>query len=259
VFETLQRGETITVAERQAEEDAQKAKERAAAVAKRRMQARENYGIRGDQWGHTFDAFRFAGSPEAQNTQAAALRAARAFAEQFPNVERGLMFVGDPGVGKDFFLDCIVTALDQRMDPPKMFKDYSLNLEKRFLDQWFGDKNRDENGDYRDELFGKERPSDLEVFLRSRELLLIGDLHKILGVRSQSIVAAITRVIKDASDIGKPRLCISSMIPIRNGQPDANGTRMDYETLFGAAIASWLEGCMDEIVVTGPDRRRRAA
>ncbi|MEN6358147.1 MAG: AAA family ATPase [Armatimonadota bacterium] len=230
---------------RQAEEDRTKLKQSEHMLEQYRQRAHDNCGLRGDQWEDTWETFRRAGTAEEKDSQTTALREAHSRSEQFPDIQRGLMFVGRPGVGKDFFLHCIVRDVLEKTAVYDVRYFYSLNLEKLFKQEWYGDGDND--------------VTDLEMCMRNCNILLLGDLHKILHVKSEGIVNAMTRVLKQICDEGHPKLFCSSMIPLRHGPVGQDGKRYDYESLFGESIASWLEGSVDEITVFGPNRRNRAA
>jgi len=196
-----------------------------------KQQARFNCGLRGEQWRNTFKTWKHAGDTLQRQSQASALRVAAAFAEAFPDLTRGVAFVGNPGIGKDHLLHSIVNVILDKLAVFDVRYFYSLDIERAMFREW-------------------EQHSDPETrteeIIRGCDLLLIGDLHKVLGVKSEQVRNAVLRTINQAEGTGRPIICITSNIPLA-----------DYDGEYGTAIGSRLSKIMEWHEITGPDRRRQ--
>ena len=155
VAQELVRQKKMTDIEREEEERRRTFAQSKHMLEQYRQRAHDNCGLRGEQWLHTFKSFKLAGNVEEKNSQAEALRWARNYVHNFPNVEIGGLFYGRPGVGKDYFLHCITQAL---LDPSTVDDSivdtselpvydvryfYSLDIDKRLKQQWFDDEEGD--------------------------------------------------------------------------------------------------------------------
>lgn len=219
---------------RDSEEDKQaEVKAQAELTAALRRRARANSGLAGDQWGNTFAAFTLEGTPSERKTQIAAGQAASAFAAAYPAVKRGVAFHGEPGIGKDMLLHGITIAV---LEKPRVYDVryfYGLDIEREIMAEW-------------------QRHSDPETrteeIMRSCDLLLIGDIHKVMGSRHQDIVHAIYRVVNQVETTGKPILCLTSNFPLSGKE--------SIDEAFGTAFGSRLADCCEWRGIVGSDRRR---
>ncbi len=193
-----------------------------------REQARANSGLAGEQWLHNWAGFRYAGAPADKDSQASAMRAARALAEDFPEVTRGLCLWGRPGRGKDYILDCIANHVLQKKAIFDVRRYFGLDVERRMYTE-FGQHSEEE--------------TRMESIMRGCDLLLIADLHDILSCKTDQIARGWLRVIDQIERTGRPILCATSNEPQETfDKHERLGSRL-------AKIMTWLE-------VTGPDRRR---
>ncbi len=194
---------------------------------------RRNCGMAGEQFDHTFERFKFAGSAEQRRTQSAALEKMRAFAEAFPKVERGAMIWGTNGVGKDFLLHCVINRLLERGVWDIRYW-YALDYDKALRDEW------DSHG---------EDATRTEEIARDCRVLMIGDLHIICASGHQgSVRASAMRLLNRASDVGQPIMCATS-----NWSPEEfNRECLSSVGSRASKAFSWHE-------LRGPDRRRLPA
>jgi DNA replication protein DnaC len=187
-------------------------------------------GLDGKQWLNTF------GTYLAQTTeQKAALKAARNFVADWPDVDKGLMFYGPPGRGKDHLLHAIIIALFDRKDVKvNVHYWYSLDIERDMIAEWDRDSATKSSDDSR-----------TEELMRECDLLLVGDLHKVLHVKSPQIMNAMRRTINQCEGTGKPILCATG-----------NYSLADYDKLFGDSLGSRLAACCEWHHIDGVDMRR---
>jgi DNA replication protein DnaC len=191
---------------------------------------RDQCGLNGKQWLNTFGAYR----PKTHE-QAEALKAARAFVKEWPEVSKGLMLYGPPGRGKDHLLHAITIALFERKELRLDARYwYSLDIERDMINEW----NRDPATKSSDD-------TKTEELMRGCDLLLIGDLHKILHVKSPQIVNAMRRTINQCESTGKPILCCTG-----------NFGLAEYDKLVDEFMGSRLAACCEWYHVDGADARR---
>lgn len=212
------------LAEKQLEEDEARKRQ----LTSFRSQAFVNCGLEGDQWDNTFKNYK-----PRHYTQRMLLQDAQQFAIDFPQVEQGLFLWGEPGRGKDHILDAIVqTVLDNEHAVLRPFKIYSLDIERRMLDEW--SRHNDEE-------------TRLEEIMRECDLLCIGDLHLIFSIKTAAVLRAVDRVINHAEATGSPIVCATSNVPLG-----------DFDE-FSDRLGSRLCKLMKAYHIEGPDMRRAVA
>lgn len=235
------RQDALSEEEREAEEAAKDRERRMDQLAGLRLQYRNQCGLRGDQWLNTFQNYVPAGLSEDRLSQKNAQLAAKRFVAAFPQT-RGLMFWGKPGRGKDHLLHAIVHELLKKDDVWRIQYAYSLDLERRFYAEW---------GRHNDDV------TDLEESLLESDAVLIGDLHKLCRIDSQSVNArrverAMMRIINHADAVGGLVLCATSNYPLENAPDGKDWARI----VDDPALISRLGRVFEWIEVKGPDRRR---
>lgn len=215
--------------------------EKASAIEKARKWDRESFaralresrrracGLRGKQWFNTFATFK----PESAS-QKRGLKDARDFAENWRG-RKGLMFYGPPGRGKDHLLHAITIALIESSFQPDVRYFYSLDIERKMIDEWRRDSAVRETDDSR-----------TEEIMRECDVLIISDIHRVLHVNSAQIVNALTRTINQCEATGRPILCCSGNYDI--------GT---YDAQLGESLGSRLAACCKWIKIESPEDYRR--
>jgi DNA replication protein DnaC len=235
----IARRDTMSEEELYAEYRSGKLQAEKQATARLREQKQRDSGLNGKQKLNTFAKFM---TYRLSLEQRQAWESAVAFASNWPNVDKGLMFYGPPGRGKDHLLHAIVNKLGERpsAERPIMRYWYALDIEAAMIEEWRRTDRDPEN-------------TRTEELMKTADILLIGDLPRVLLVKSPQVVNAVLRTINQAESTGKPVLCISSNYDV--SWYDKN---LSDEVLGVSPVASRLCATCECIHVTSPNDARRA-
>ncbi len=223
-----------TEEEKAAREDRDEQDLRNAQLASFRRRMRANCGLRGNQWLNTWASYRYSGSIEQKNSQAYAMREARKRFDAFPRIERGLyLWSPDYGIGKDHFLHAGINSLMERKAVWDIRYYFTLDIEQMLFEEW---------GRHSDP------ETRTEEILRGCDLLLLGDLDRLLGVTNDSVKKVFFRVFDQAASVGRPIVFATGNAPL--SVFDEIGER------GVTSLGSRLAGIMDPVKFEGPDHRR---
>ena len=221
---------TETPEETEARERADEARRRGEQREMLRERRRKNSGLRGDQFTHTFAAFKFAGDAGQRASQKQTRDRCFEWAQTYPKVEHGLMLFGANGVGKDYLLHCIINRLLERGVWDIRYW-YSLDYDHALRQEW---QDQEREG------------LSVEQLARECDLLMIGDLHILLAKAYQPTVrASAMRLINAASDEGRPVMCATS-----------NWAQNDFDDECLLSAGSRVAKAFEWYELRGPDRRR---
>jgi DNA replication protein DnaC len=216
-------------------QDNQKARTKEAVISfkdQQKQQKRDNCGLTKNQWDNTFVSYK----PKTTSQEQSKIACVR-FANAFPDVQKGIMLWGEPGLGKDHLLHSITQEILKKDNVFDIRYYFSTEIEQTLKEEW--------------NEYGETEKTNIEEIMLNTDLLLIGDLQRILyrpdqrgNPKKDAIWNAIYSVIDKSESTGYPIICASGNFPLES-----------YDKL-GKALGSRLAKIMHWHEVKGEDARR---